>query len=121
MTVSKASPKRIRISVSVSVNSQQFCITETRPTMSINFGSSQNINAEQESFIRKRKKVRSCSPPKSVDNASQHVPHIVVSGVEDVKEEWETMAKEIEESTFKAKQREKKKKARKARVGKVAI
>ena len=70
-------------------------------------------------FHRKRKKVRSCSPPKSLNEGTKQVPNIVVSGVEDVKEEWETMAKEIEESTFKAKQKEKKKKAKKARVTKI--
>ena len=127
MTVSKASPRRIRVSISVSVNSKQSCINETRPTVLLNFGSSQNISADREDEDElfdqhqksERKQTRSCSPVKKYFRVENDLPDIVVSepaSVDNVKQEWEALAKEIEETTFKAKQREKKKKAKKAKV-----
>ena len=121
MTVTKASNKRIRISVAFSVFSEQSCITETKPTTVLNFGSSQDIRRLQDiekSREKKWRKTKSCSPPRKTGstNDQQETPHIVVSGVEEVEASWNQLAAEIEESSYKAKIREKKKKSKRAKA-----
>ena len=119
MTVSKASTKRIRISVAFSVSSEQSCITETKPTTVLNFGSSQDLSRIQSVDTTREKrlrKTRSSSPPKGSINDQQKTPNIVVSGVEEVEASWNQMAAEIEESSYKAKMKEKKKKSKRAKA-----
>ena len=101
MTVSRSSPKRVRLSVSVSVSTEQSCILGTRPTTFLNLGSSQE-----------KRKSKSSSPPRR----RRDVPDIVISDVGDVNAKWNQLAEEIQETSWKAKQKEKKKKAKKARV-----
>ena len=114
MTVSRSSPKRVRLSVSVSVSSEQSCILGTRPTTFLNLGSSQDVNNEQPRHggnVEKRKS-KSSSPPRR----RRDVPDIIISDVGDVNEKWNQLAEEIHETSWKAKQKEKRKRAKKARV-----
>ena len=95
--------------MSVSVCSEQSCVNQTRPTTTINLGSSQpreggRVRASQSS-----------SPPRKRTRRTE-VPDILISGVEEAEEEWKKMADEMEETSHRAKQREKKKRAKKARV-----
>lgn len=117
MTVSRSSPKRVRLSVSVSVSSEQSCILGTRPTTFLNLGSSQDVSKEQplvgQTFSsQEKRKSKSSSPPRR----RRDVPDIIISDVGDVNAKWNQLAEEIQETSWKAKQKEKKKKAKKARV-----
>ena len=121
MTVSRSSPKKIRVSVSVSVNSEQTCRTQARPTTFLNFGSSQNLSGRHQSSPSppRQRKARSCSPVLRRADIIQLPPEITVTGPNGLSEEetdWREVALQLEESSKKAKQREKKKKAKKARV-----
>ena len=117
MTVSRSSPKRVRLSVSVSVSTEQSCVLGTRPTTFLNLGSSQDVSKEQplvgQSFSsQEKRKSKSSSPPRQ----RRDVPDIIISDVGDVNAKWNQLAEEIQETSWKAKQKEKKKKAKKARV-----
>ena len=127
MTVSKFSPKKVRVSVSVSVNSEQTCKSQARPTTFLNFGSSQNISSrcDNSPSPTRARKARSCSP---VLKRSDHyqLPEITVTGPTGVVEgqtdgqtdgtDWMEVALQLEESSKKARQRERRKKAKKAKV-----
>ena len=65
---------------------------------------------------KKLRKTRSSSPPRGPINDQQATPDIVVSGVEEVEASWNQMAAEIEESSYKAKMREKKRKSKRAKA-----
>lgn len=117
MTVSRSSPKRVRLSVSVSVSSEQSCILGTRPITILNLGSSQDVSKEQprvgQTFCsQEKRKSKSSSPPRR----RRDVPDIIISDVGDVNAKWSQLAEEIQETSWKAKQKEKKKKSKKARV-----
>ena len=119
MTVSRSSPKKVRLSLSVSVSSEQSCILGTRPTTFLNFGSSQDVSQEQPrdgcTFgSEEKRKSKSSSPPRR----RRDVPDIIISDVGDVNAKWTQLAEEIQETSWKAKQKEKKKRAKKARVKK---
>ena len=122
MTVSRSSPKRVRLSVSVSVSSEQDCILGTRPTTFLNFGSSQDVSNEQPRqggtfCFEEKRKSKSSSPPRR----RRDVPDIIISDVGDVNEKWNQLAEEIHETSWKAKQKEKRKRAKKARVRRINL
>ena len=125
MTVTKSSPKKVRVSMSVSVISEQTCRNQTRPTTFLNFGSSQNVTLGRPggspSPTRKERpaggrKCRSCSP---VMKRNWQLPEITVTGVPGEEAEptnWQEIAEQLEEFERKARQRERRKKARRAKV-----
>ena len=123
MTVSKFSPKKVRVSVSVSVNSEQTCKSQARPTTFLNFGSFQNISSRSDNSPSptRARKARSCSPVLKRSDYHQ-LPEITVTGPNGVVEgqndgtDWMEVALQLEESSKKARQRERRKKAKKAKV-----
>ena len=105
--------------MSVSVSSEQSCVLETRPTTFLNIGSSQDVINEQQMesklpFSEEKGKSKSSSPPRR----RRPVPDIIISDVGDVNASWNQLAEEVQETSWKAKQKEKKKRAKKARVSK---
>ena len=125
MTVTKSSPKKVRVSMSVSVITEQTCRNQTRPTTFLNFGSSQNVtlgrpggspSPVRKERITQARKCRSCSP---VMKRDYPVPEITVTGVPGEETEptnWQEIAEQLEEFERKAKQRERRKRARRAKV-----
>ena len=120
MTVTKSSPKKVRVSMSVSVITEQTCRNQTRPTTFLNFGSSQNISVgspTRKEKIARERKCRSCSPV--MKRNYQQLPEITVTGVPGEEAEptnWLEVAEQLEEFDRKARQRERRKKARRAKV-----
>ena len=125
MTVTKSSPKKVRVSMSVSVITEQTVKNQTRPTTFLNFGSSQNVTlgrpggspspTRKEKIVRERK-CRSCSP---VMKRNYQLPEITVTGVPGEEAEptnWMEVAVQLEEFERKAKQRERRRKAKRAKV-----
>ena len=126
MTVTKSSPKKVRVSMAVSVISEQTCRNQTRPTTFLNFGSAQNVSSSGRSGgspsptrkekIARERKCRSCSP---VMKRNYQLPEITVTGVPGEEAEptnWMEVAVQLEEFERKAKQRERRRKAKRAKV-----
>ena len=120
--MTKSSPKKVRVSMTVSVISEQTCRNQTRPTTFLNFGSSQNVSSvgspspTRKEKVARERKCRSCSP---VMKRNYQLPEITVTGVpgeETDPTDWREVAEQLEEFERKAKQRERRKKARRAKV-----
>ena len=118
MTVTKNSPKKVRVSMAVSVITEEACRNQVRPTTFLNFGSSQNVTLSRpggspspirrDKIVRERK-CRSCSP---VMKRNHPVPEITVTGVTGEEAEptnWLEVAEQLEEFERKARQKERRK------------